>query len=306
MENTEKLQFKDDAPRWFVAIGESWIGPLFASEVYKKIVGQELTWAHYIWTPGQSGWQRISDTEAFEASVPQKPSRQLLTELKGASTPAPRKKTGTKTGTGSRSFSGARMLRAQRTPDKVEPKVWFLYFNDSQFGPFSRDEIRRFLKVGKINDRVHAWKDGMSDWERIHSLPELKNSSGKTAPRLSKAELPDKDSTRIKKKEDQRGSPRKPMVARILMANQSGVIAAVCRDISVGGMQVLTDQVPGEAGTHLKLNVSPTGPGAPRPFAAEGVIVRVLEDGLGFSFRFENLNQEAHEAIERYLSEGEA
>ncbi len=82
-------------------------------------------------------------------------------------------------------------------------------------------------------------------------------------------------------------------------------MAGVCRDISVGGMQILCDRVPGEAGTHVKLNVSPTGPGAPEPFTAEGVIVRVLEDGHGFSFRFDNLDDAARKAIERYIqSEG--
>jgi hypothetical protein len=37
------------------------------------------------------------------------------------------------------------------------------------------------------------------------------------------------------------------------------------------------------------------------PFVAEGVIVRVLEDGRGFSFRFEGLSRESQEAIERYI-----
>jgi len=294
MENTDKLQFKDDAPKWFVAIGDSWVGPLFASEVYKKIIAGEITWAHYIWTPAQSSWNRICDTDAFSSNVPQKPGKELMAELKGASTEK-EKKPAVKTG--SRSLSGAKMLR--KPSEGVEKKDWFLYFNDSQFGPFSREEVRRFLKVGKINERVHAWKDGMPTWERISGIAELSQSSGKTKPGIPKMKLPEKESTRA----DLRIAPRRPMIARILLANDGGVIAGVCRDISVGGMQVLTDKVPGPVGMRIKLNVSPTGPGAPNPFAAEGEIVRILEDGLGFSFRFETLDQRAKDAIEKYINE---
>ena len=190
------------------------------------------------------------------------------------------------------------MLR--RPEVKPVAKDWFLYFNDSQFGPFSREEVRRFLQVGKINDRVHAWKDGMPDWERIAKLPELASATGATQAGVPKLKIPDRDAT----KGDQRYAPRRPMIARILMAGQGNVIAAVCRDISVGGMQVLTDQIPGEVGARVKLNVSPTGPGAPEPFAADGVIVRILEDGLGFSFRFESLEPRAKQAIEKYIAEG--
>jgi hypothetical protein len=82
----------------------------------------------------------------------------------------------------------------------------------------------------------------------------------------------------------------------------------MCRDISVGGMQVLTDQIPGVSGTRIRLNVSPVNPSrskassAIEPFVAEGVIVRILEDGRGFSFRFEGLTDRAKKIIEKYIA----
>ncbi|MGZ3686350.1 MAG: PilZ domain-containing protein, partial [Bdellovibrionota bacterium] len=59
------------------------------------------------------------------------------------------------------------------------------------------------------------------------------------------------------------------------------------------------DHSPGPAGTPLKLNVNPQSnlPG----FACEGVLVRILEDGRGFSFRFTSLSPEAKNAIEKYI-----
>jgi hypothetical protein len=53
------------------------------------------------------------------------------------------------------------------------------------------------------------------------------------------------------------------------------------------------------------MNVSPSGTGKPvgmiEPFVAEGVIVRLLEDGRGFSFRFERLTDGARKTIETYI-----
>jgi hypothetical protein len=35
---------------------------------------------------------------------------------------------------------------------------------------------------------------------------------------------------------------------------------------------------------------------------AEGMVVRILEDGRGFSFRFEKLPENARKSIEKYFS----
>jgi hypothetical protein len=72
-------------------------------------------------------------------------------------------------------------------------------------------------------------------------------------------------------------------------------------------MQVLCDMAP-ETGSTISLNVQPTedsGSAQPGgkidPFAAKGVVVRVLEDGRGFSFRFEDLSDTARTAIQSYI-----
>ena len=52
MENSEKLLFEDDTAQWYVAMGERWLGPLTAEDIYEKIQNQEITWAHYVWRRG--------------------------------------------------------------------------------------------------------------------------------------------------------------------------------------------------------------------------------------------------------------
>jgi UDP-N-acetylenolpyruvoylglucosamine reductase len=88
------------------------------------------------------------------------------------------------------------------------------------------------------------------------------------------------------------------------MANEQSVIVGVCRDISIGGLQVLTEKIPGSVGAKIKMNISPSADAfgkAIAPFVAEGVIVRILEDGRGFSFRFEKLPEKSRQAIESYI-----
>ena len=94
------------------------------------------------------------------------------------------------------------------------------------------------------------------------------------------------------------------MVAQVLMSDEQTVIVGICRDISIGGVQVLADRSPAPVGSKLKMNISPSGDGSSRdfqPFVAEGVVVRILEDERGFSFRFNRLSDAAKKSIEDYI-----
>ena len=104
----------------------------------------------------------------------------------------------------------------------------------------------------------------------------------------------------IKEKEDdRRKNKRKPFVARMFYHNDSIVYEGICRDISIGGLQVLVDGFPGKIGDDISLNVHPEN--TEHSFVAGGKIVRILEGDQGFSLRFMNLSEEARDSIEAYL-----
>jgi hypothetical protein len=298
MENTEKVLFEDDSPQWYLAMGERWIGPISASDVYERVMSQQITWAHFVWKPGQAEWKRLCDVKTFKAAVPQQPPKKLQNEVKEVSKPNIRSSSKQ-----SPPIKTAQKRNAENTATRAMGKLsdergWFLYFNDSQFGPFTKEEVSRFLSIGKITPRVHAWKGGMANWVRlqdIEAFEEVIASEVKSSGTMSKSGTGTK--TKIPKPE-QRFAPRRPMVARILMHNNRAVSEAMCRDISVGGMQVLTDVLPGAVGSKIRLNVSSA---AIDPFVAEGEIVRILEDNKGFSFRFDRLSDSAKKAIEKYI-----
>jgi hypothetical protein len=285
MENTEKVYFEDDTPHWYIAMGDRWNGPLSASDVYERVISQEITWAHYVWKPGQAEWKRLCDVKTFQAAVPSLPAKKLRNEVTEISKPNVRG--------GSKP---SKTKSSKQSSAKVE-RSWFLYYNDTQFGPFTEEEILRFLSVGKINPRVHAWKGGMANWVRIRDL-EAFQSGGDSSSKSSPVIKPSSRQPMVERRKEQREAPRRPMVARILLHNNKNVTEAMCRDISVGGMQVLTDVIPGTVGSKIKLNVSS---GALDPFVAEGEIVRILEDNRGFSFRFSGLSDSAKKAIEKYI-----
>lgn len=273
MENTQKIYFKDDSVKWFLAVGSEQTGPFRASEIHARIRTGEITAAHYVWTRGWKKWERICETGEFSALVPEQPA-------------APPK-------------AGKIPVLPKRPGPTAASGPWFLYFNDSQFGPFAFDEVLRFLHLGKINPRVHAWREGMPDWQRIERIEEFSptknNARANASPKGAR-----KNETVLSV--ELRGSPRKPMVARILLTDQKTLVLGLCRDISLGGMQVLTDKVPGPKGTRVRLNVAPISDAMGiAAFVADGVIVRVLEDGKGFSFRFEKLEADAKHSIERYI-----
>lgn len=281
MENTEKVLFEDDTPHWYIAMGDRWNGPLAASDVYERVTSGEITWAHYVWKPGQAEWKRLCDVKTFQAAVPSLPAKKLRNEVTEISKPDVR--------------SGGKATKAKSSSKQSalkEDRSWFLYYNDTQFGPFTEEEILRFLSVGKINPRVHAWKGGMPNWIRLRDLEPFKSGGSAQAGPVVKT------ATMKERRKEQREAPRRPMVARILLHNNKNVTEAMCRDISVGGMQVLTDVIPGTVGSKIKLNVSS---GALDPFVAEGEIVRILEDNRGFSFRFSGLSDSAKRAIEKYI-----
>lgn len=296
MENTGKVLFEDQTPQWFIALGKNWIGPLSAADVYAKIVQQEISWAHFVWRKGQKSWQRVCDTQPFQTAVPREPSKSLKEEV----------------------VERSREIEKKGPPappskgDDADRKIWYLYFNETQVGPFSALEVEENISAGKLHSRVFAWRDGMGGWEKLETLAGFKGKFPKIAPTIQPATLrsakaAEKTSTKAPKKEDQRGAPRKPMVAKIYLSNDKELVTAICRDISVGGMQVLTDRIPGDVGGKVKLNVSPVAEKGEKksdfkPFVAEGTIVRLLEDGRGFSFRFSRLTDSARRSIETYIA----
>jgi len=263
MENTMQNQFESDEAVFFISVqGDSVLGPFRPSEIQKKLENREVSWVDYCYRELESKWIRICDHPVFMKIQPEVPKPKPVVRVVPPPVPAE-----------------ARIPRVR----------WFLFQNESQTGPYSEIELKRLVQTGQVSESSFVWQESFSDWKAIREVGEFSIEVQKNSP------LPSEPS-------DRRESPRKPLVAQIYLTNEKEIASGVCRDISVGGMQVLTDSLPGKTGDRIHLNVMQPQSSGLAPFVAHGVIVRILEDKRGFSFRFTDINDEAKRSIERYIS----
>jgi len=269
MENTLNLLLQDTAPKWYSVVNARPVGPLSAKEIVQRIQAHELNFASHVWKEGFTKWTRIYDVIDFKPLMPAEPSLALIAEIQKSTQASP----------------------PPLAPQQKEAlRTWYIYLDEQNYGPISDPEVVGLIQSGRITPSTFLWQKGFKDWLPAKDVPAWASAvSAKPAPAAAAAAR------------DKRSAPRKPFETKILLTDGKEVGWAICRDISVGGMQVLMDSSPGPAGTVLKLNVNAQGsvPG----FACEGTVVRILEDGRGFSFRFSALTADAKAAIEKYIGQ---
>lgn len=154
-----------------------------------------------------------------------------------------------------------------------------------EYGPYPIDLLVKLFEQKRINAKTFAFIKGMKNWQVLGDFTDFSEVFEDSPPPI--------------KDEDRRASRRKPFIARMYIENKKEVFVGICRDISVGGMQVLVDHFPGRVGEKIAINVHPEN--TEYNFVADGKIVRSLDGGQGFSFRFMNLSSESQNAIQRYL-----
>jgi len=265
MENTGEHPDQKDALEWYLSGVAGFTGPYRYSEVAAKLASREIGWADYCYPIQAAKWMRLVEVSEFSNLLPSEPKLRP-----GIPVPPPLPRKGAK------------------------PVKWFLFDQETQTGPYSEMELSALVSKGRVSTLAYVWQEEFQDWKVIKEVPEFVSLTPDQKAPSKPAVAPES--------EDRRSSPRKPLVARIFLTNQKVVVTGMCRDISVGGMQVLTDILPGRAGDSIQLNVLPPAQSGLNPFVAQGVIVRILEDQRGFSFRFTRIDESARSSIERYVS----
>ena len=159
--------------------------------------------------------------------------------------------------------------------------------SESEFGPFSLEQLKRAYQENRINEKTFIFTPGMDTWVFLADFPRFNEIAGGLPPEISEA--------------DRRFNIRKPFVARLFFHDNKQVYEGICRDISVGGLQVLVSDFPCEVGEKVSMNVHPDN--TDYHFTASGKVVRKLDGDTGFSLRFEDLTPDAHSAIQSYINE---
>ena len=162
--------------------------------------------------------------------------------------------------------------------------------DEREYGPFSINQLKKLRAENRINAKTFIFCSGMENWQMLGELD------------LDQI-LVGRDTSSEISEDDKRIHVRKPFVAKLYFHDDEEFYEGVCRDISIGGLQVLVSDFPGEAGDTIKMNVHPSN--TDHHFLATGVIVRKLEGNQGFSLRFNQLEPQALKSIQAYLDESE-
>jgi hypothetical protein len=259
--------------QWYYVYEGERKGPVEANIVQDLYASGKLNDHDYVWRKGFENWMKISDTNEFNKSTPELssvPSPPAAEEIPQKITPEPA------------SFEG-------KDPNH---KIFFIKTgadrggSGAEYGPFSLNVLKKLHSENRINSKTFIFFKGIDNWIPLGEVQGYQNAFNS---------VPDK----IEEK-DKRAFKRKPLIARMFIENNNQLFEGICRDVSIGGMQVLVDNFPAKAGERISINVHPEN--TDHHFAAGGEIVRLLEGGLGFSFRFINLSDEAIKAINSYIS----
>lgn len=158
-----------------------------------------------------------------------------------------------------------------------------------EYGPYSLEIIKKLFKENRINAKTYVFLKGMKDWHMLADFIDYGEVFEGVPP--------------VIEEEERRKDQRKPFIARMFFESGKKVYVGICRDVSIGGMQILVDHIPAPIGQKISINVHPEN--TEHHFVADGEVVRHLEGGQGFSFRFVDLKSDAKDAIEKYIADGQ-
>jgi hypothetical protein len=247
-------------------------GPVAIEVIEAMITKQELKSEDFVWKKGFENWKKIKEIPELEAKeAPQAPA---VPAFQPAATLAPEKEI--KLGA---LDADERILFIRIGADRGGVAT--------DYGPFSVKQLKQLFKENRINGKTHIYTSGMREWKLMADLPDYQQVFEELPPIIQEA--------------DRRVAIRKPFIARLFVQNNKNLFEGICRDISIGGMQILLDNFKGNAGDKISINVHPEN--TDYHFVASGLVVRILEGNSGFSFRFQGLSDEAKRSIEKYVQD---
>ncbi|HLE10542.1 MAG: hypothetical protein A2504_14240 [Bdellovibrionales bacterium RIFOXYD12_FULL_39_22] len=300
------------AANWYYVLDNERVGPVSQEELEKLFSEGTLFEESFVWQKGFDNWKHIQDVPALEYLY----KKEIAPEVK-RDVPV-EKKLATEKNIDNK-FSEDLTLHLEESedsddyaaaPEKIEHKkdevVEFNWatvsFDDriftiktgidrngveNEYGPYALNFIKKLFEEKRINGKTLIFSPGMTAWIFLADTPIYEKLFAALPPIIDEV--------------DRRKSTRRPFVARLLFHDQTKVYEGICRDISIGGLQILVADCPLVLGNTISMNVHPDN--GERSFVAQGKIVRVLTDSLGFSLRFVGLNEEARKSIEEYINQ---
>ncbi len=290
---------------WYYVQDNERIGPVEEDELKNLFDTDVLLGESFVWKKGFENWKNLKEIEElkyfFEDNIPQVTETEdvQLSEIIDQDIPLEEIISDESSDVVDEGDTGHEIIK----PEIInEEKLEHIDWNDmdydqrkfsikigidrnraeAEYGPFSLNMIKQMYEEKRVNAKTLIFTPGMDDWIFLADLEIFGKLFSDVPPVIEESE--------------RRQASRKPFVARLLFHDNSKVYEGICRDISVGGLQVLVADSPVNVGEEISMNVHPDN--SNYSFVAKGKIVRVLDAGQGFSVRFMNLEMEAQKSID--------
>lgn len=264
---------------WYYVVAGERKGPVEIEVIQNLIQSLSLGEDDFVWKKGLDNWVKIKDTQEFQITneVEEELPKDIEPVHETAESDFPEIIETVESNSLSELAGAENSVFIKIGADRG--------LEETEYGPYSLEIIKKLFDQNRVNGKTFIFTKGMQNWKLLGDFDDFENI-------FSDAPPPIKD-------EDRRANKRKPFIARMYIQNQKDVHVGICRDVSVGGMQVLVDHFPGNIGERISINVHPEN--TDFNFVAAGNIVRLLDGGQGFSFRFVDLGSESITAINKYL-----
>jgi hypothetical protein len=262
--------------KWYYVHKGERQGPIEFDSLLELYQQSTLNSEDYVWTKGFENWMKIKDLKQFQVAIAETNNINEAPNIPSNSSIA--------------MPSSQKLSLTELAPDH---NCIFIRIGVDrgtapvEYGPFSINILKKLFDENRVNGKTQVFTQGMGEWSFLAETDGFEEVFEQLPPQIEDSE--------------RRNYHRKPFIARMFIENNQKVFEGICRDISVGGMQVLVDHFPGKVEDQITINVHPEN--SDYHFAASGKIVRLLEGNLGFSFRFINLSDDAITAIDRYLNQ---
>lgn len=286
------------AEKWYYVQNKERVGPVNREEFKGLIKDNEVQDNTFVWKKGMEGWTKLKNIAEYQ-DLQEALQEDIQLELPDINDQKDfeidsddddvdvdvdldaeevvDEAVGEKEFDWSSVFNKDRIFTIKIGPDRGEAEV--------EYGPYSLEIIKRLYQENRINGKTLIFASGMSDWIFLADIPVFERIFNDFPPVLNSTE--------------RRKNMRRPFVAKLFFHDSSVLYEGVCRDISVGGIQVLVSDFPGAVGDRITLNVHPDN--SDLCFTAEGEIVRILNGKNGFALRFVNPSPDMEAAIKDYV-----
>lgn len=252
---------------WYYVLEGERQGPVEHDQILTLLENDVLSTTDFVWRKGFENWTTIENCEEFKVELTANSGEMIV--------PEPIKVVDSFDLTKLKSTEKIIYIKvgADRGADEVE------------YGPFSVEILKKLYTENRINAKTFIFSKGLSSWKVLADVDGFEFVFNEQPP--------------VIEDKDKRAFKRKPLIARMFIKNNDQVFEGICRDLSIGGMQVLVDNFPSNVNDEISINVHPDN--MDHHFVAAGKIVRILDGGHGFSFRFIDLDKDAINSINSYI-----